>query len=348
MYRETTVAVVVPAYNEEGLVGTVIETVPDYVDRVYVVEDGSTDGTWREIRETASRVNERASGRNGFERRVVPIRHEENRGVGGAIKTGYLAAREDGIGVTAVMGGDAQMQPELLEGVIRPIVEGEADYVKGNRLLDGHYGTMPRFRYVGNRILTWLTRIASGYWSIGDPQNGYTAISLHALETAGIEDMYEFYGYCNDLLVRLNVAGLRVLDVPRPANYGEEESHISYRSYIPRVSGMLFRNFLWRLRAKHLSDGVHPVAVLYGTAGATGVAGLVRAARSDGGPLSILSRAVAALALSAVFLLGAMLLDYSHESYLDDRATVEAEASGYDGDDDDDDAAAVSAPVGQD
>ncbi|MFC6755532.1 glycosyltransferase family 2 protein [Halomicroarcula sp. GCM10025894] len=241
-YDGATVAVVVPAYNESGLVGGVIETVPDYVDRVYVVEDGSTDDTWDEIRVTARRINAEATSEGAFDRRVVPIRHEENRGVGGAIKTGYLAARDDRIDVTAVMGGDAQMRPELLAGVIDPIVADEADYVKGNRLLNAdHREGMPRFRYVGNRILTWLTRIASGYWTIGDPQNGYTAISLHALETAGIEEMYEYYGYCNDLLVRCNVAGLRVMDIPRPANYGEEESHIDYRSYVPKVSVMLFR-----------------------------------------------------------------------------------------------------------
>ncbi|QIO24362.1 glycosyltransferase family 2 protein [Haloarcula sp. JP-L23] len=320
MYRDATVAVVVPAYNEEGFVGETIATIPGYVDRIYAVEDGSTDGTWEEICRTAERINAASASRNGFSRRVVPIRHDANRGVGGAIKTGYLAAREDGIDVTAVMGGDAQMQPELLEGVIRPVVEGEADYVKGNRLLnEAHQSGMPRFRYVGNRILTWLTRIASGYWTIGDPQNGYTAISLHALEEAGIEDMYEYYGYCNDLLVRLNVAGLRVVDVPRPANYGDEESHIAYRSYIPKVSGMLLRNYLWRLRTKHLYEGPYSMLALFAAAATTVLGGVVDTIRSDRSLLEALPRLLGSLLVGTVFLVGALLVDRDYEQHLDDR-----------------------------
>jgi len=316
MYGDATVAVVVPAYNEAGLVGSVIETVPAYVDRVYVVEDGSTDDTWEEIRRTARRVNAETSPEGPFDRRVVPIRHDENRGVGGAIKTGYLAARDDRIDVTAVMGGDAQMRPELLEGVVGPVVDGAADYVKGNRLLDAdHREGMPAFRYVGNRILTWLTRIASGYWTVGDPQNGYTAISLQALETAGIEEMYEYYGYCNDLLVRLSVAGQRVLDVPRPANYGEEESHIDYTSYIPRVSVMLLRGFLWRLWRKHVLADPHPMVALYGGSAAAVCYGVVRALRDEASGPGL----VASLLVSALFLVGALVLDQAHDGSLDRR-----------------------------
>ncbi|MBX0285453.1 glycosyltransferase family 2 protein [Halomicroarcula sp. F28] len=317
-YDGATVAVVVPAYNESGLVGGVIETVPDYVDRVYVVEDGSTDDTWAEIRTTAKRINAESPSGGEFDRRVVPIRHEENRGVGGAIKTGYLAARDDRIDVTAVMGGDAQMRPELLAGVIDPIVADEADYVKGNRLLNAdHREGMPRFRYVGNRILTWLTRIASGYWTIGDPQNGYTAISLHALETAGIEEMYEYYGYCNDLLVRCNVAGLRVMDVPRPANYGEEESHIDYRSYVPKVSVMLFRGFLRRLWRKHVRADPHPMVGLYGASAAGALYAAHRAVRSEG--TSGLGRAAVVLLTAGLCLVAALTLDRNHDAALGRR-----------------------------
>ena len=317
-YDGATVAVVVPAYNESGLVGRVIETVPDYVDRVYVVEDGSTDDTWAEIRAAARRVNAEAARADGFDRRVVPIRHEVNRGVGGAIKTGYLAARDDDIDVTAVMGGDAQMRPELLAGVIDPVVAGEADYVKGNRLLDAdHREGMPRFRYVGNRVLTWLTRIASGYWTIGDPQNGYTAISQDALETAGIEEMYEYYGYCNDLLVRCNVAGLRVMDVPRPANYGDEESHIDYRSYVPKVSVMLFRGFLRRLWRKHVRADPHPMAGLYAASAGAGLYAARRAVRrrDDGG----LGAALLALLTAGLCLVAALALDRNHDAALGRR-----------------------------
>jgi glycosyltransferase involved in cell wall biosynthesis len=281
MYTDHTIAVVVPAYNESGFVGDVIETLPPFVDRVYVIDDQSTDDTWQEITDTAEAVNDSVTatdGGAGFDRRVVPIQHEENRGVGGAIKTGYLRARDDEIDVTAVMGGDGQMDPTLLERIIAPVVDGEADYVKGNRLVnETDHEEMPRFRLVGNRILTLLTKIASGYWRVGDPQMGYTAISLDALHDADIESMYEFYGYCNDLLVRLNVTNHTVVDVPSPLNYGDEHSDISYITYIPRVSLMLLRTFLWRLwSGRRTAKGVS-VLTLY-VAGAVGTVGSLVAA----------------------------------------------------------------------
>jgi len=316
MYDDHTVGVVIPAYNETGFVGDVLETVPDYVDRIYPVDDCSTDGTWAEIKDAAARVDGdsavtndasgvagdhrsateprsdggvqssgngtvqgtvedgthvdaesavealpddldfspatagAAGGTNegGFRRCVVPIRHEENRGVGGAIKTGYQRARADRIDVTVVMGGDGQMDPDWMADLIEPVVDGRAEYAKGNRLiLEEHHETMPRHRVVGNHTLTILTKIATGYWSVGDPQNGYTAISLEALDTAGIDELYEFFGYCNDLLIRLSTENLRVADVPCPLTYADEESHITYSTYVPRVSGMLLRSFLRRL-----------------------------------------------------------------------------------------------------
>ncbi|MEA1931133.1 MAG: glycosyltransferase family 2 protein [Euryarchaeota archaeon] len=285
MYNDHTVAVVVPAYNESGFVGDVIDTLPAFVDRAYVIDDQSTDDTWDEITEVAERVNDSVTATDGgasFEQRVVPIQHDENRGVGGAIKTGYLRARDDEIDVTAVMGGDGQMDPTILERIIEPIVDGEADYAKGNRLVyETDHEEMPRFRLLGNRLLTLLTKIASGYWRVGDPQMGYTAISLDALQEADIEGMYEFYGYCNDLLVRLNVTGHRVADVPSPLNYGDEHSDINYLTYIPRVSVMLLRTFLWRLWSGRRTAAGVSVLTLY-VAGAVGTLGsLVAALRNE-------------------------------------------------------------------
>ena len=327
MYQDTTISVVVPAYNEAGFVGDVIDSVPAFVDRIYPVDDASTDGTWEEIREHAARQNAPTPelvGDGGTQRRVVPIRHSENRGVGGAIKTGYQRAVADGVEVVTVMGGDGQMDPAVIERIIEPVVDGRADYAKGNRLLQGdHHDSMPAFRYVGNVVLTYLTRIASGYWEIGDPQNGYTAISAAAIRRADIDEMYEFYGYCNDLLVRLNVADMRVVDVPTPAVYGDEESHIEYSTYIPRVSGMLLRNFLWRLRAKYLADRPHPVALCY-LLGAGGLAGGV-----GGTLLTPLTEraapAVAALTVGLCLLLVAMVLDKRSNDHL---TSVAATTSG--------------------
>ncbi|WP_440005640.1 glycosyltransferase family 2 protein [Halomicrococcus sp. SG-WS-1] len=306
MYEDKTVAVVVPAYNEEAFVGGVIDTVPDFVDRVYAVDDCSTDDTWAEITARADDDRERvgalvdgagevdvaddADGRqvesdggvaNGP--RVVPIRHRRNRGVGAAIKTGYCAARDDGMDVTAVMAGDGQMDPAMLERVVEPVVDGRADYAKGDRLSYPEYrGEMSGWRSFGNWLLTYLTKVASGYWGVVDPQNGYTAISLRALEAVDVEDVYDDYGFANALLVRLNVAGMRVADVAMPAVYGDEESHIRYATFVPKLSALLAHNFLWRLKTKYLVRDCHPLAFLYGL-GAVGTgAGLVAALRRGG------------------------------------------------------------------
>ncbi|SIS03017.1 glycosyltransferase family 2 protein [Natronorubrum thiooxidans] len=293
MYRGHTVAVVVPAYNEEGFVGEVLETVPDYVDRIYAIDDDSSDGTWAEIRCAAAVLNEIEGGSDrlptvtttnrgpGTTNRVVPIQHETNRGVGGAIKTGYVKACDDVIDITAVMGGDGQMDPDLLSRFLDPIVEREVDYTKGNRLLYPEYRRdMSAWRLFGNSILSYLTKMASGYWKMMDPQNGYTAISLDALQTIDLDGMYEDYGYCNDLLVKLNVEEMRVADVPMPAVYGDEESGIQYSTYIPKVSGMLFRNFCWRLRTRYLASGFNPLVLGYIFGVFVSLAGAVSGARA--------------------------------------------------------------------
>ena len=292
MYRNKTVGAVIPAYNEEPHIGEVIETLPEFVDRAYVVDDDSTDGTWAEIERHAEAVNEPppedppvTDGGVALDPRIVPIQHDDNRGVGGAIKTGYLHALDDGIDVTAVIAGDGQTQPDIVERIVAPVAEGTAGYAKGNRLLGRDRDDMPRLRQVGNFVLTFITKIASGYWKLMDPQNGSTAISHEALDRVDIEEMYEDYGYCNDLLIRLNANGVRVADVSRRAVYEDETSHIEYRTYVPKVSALLLRGFLRRLRTKYLVRDFHPLPLLYylGALGAGSglVAALARLLRSD-------------------------------------------------------------------
>jgi len=178
MLEGSSVAVVVPAHDEEELIGTTLAGVPDFVDRIYVVDDGSRDATVERAR---------AAG----DERVEVISHDTRRGVGAAIVTGYKRAAADGYDVTCVMAGDNQMDPEDLETLATPIVRGELDYAKANRLVTGEAWTLiPRTRYLGNAVLSMLTKIASGYWHVADSQSGYTAISRQMLKVLDLDRVY--------------------------------------------------------------------------------------------------------------------------------------------------------------
>lgn len=271
MYERKTVGVVVTAYNEAGHVGEVIDTVPEFVDRTYVVDDCSTDDTWSVVRRHAERANSTelsapvADGGADFTPPVVTIRHEENRGYGAAVKTGYRRALEDDIDVVAVMNGDGQMDPDILDRIVDPVATDVADYAKGNRLLSPtHWEQMSRWRLTGNALLTLLTKFASGYWKTMDTQNGYTAISADALHRIDLDRLYDEHGFLNHLLTELNAVDARVADVEMTARYGDEESSIRYRTFVPNLSMLLLRLFLRRLLVKHLLTDFHPMIFLYG------------------------------------------------------------------------------------
>jgi len=252
-YRGKTIAIVVPAYNEERLIGETLRSIPEYVDRVFVVDDASRDRTADIALDFARR-----------DPRITCISHSANKGVGAAIVTGYKKALEEGMDITAVMAGDNQMDPKYLPSLLDPIVEGRADYTKGNRLMSAEFREgMSAWRSFGNIILTFLTKMASGYWQLMDPQNGYTAISREALERINPDTIYPWYGYCNDLLVKLNVFGFKVADVVMPARYGKEKSKIRYGKYIFKVSWLLLRDFLWRLKTKYIWFSFHPLVLFY-------------------------------------------------------------------------------------
>ena len=192
------------------------------------------------------------------------LTHEENKGVGAAIVTGYKQALEEGIDIAAVMAGDNQMDPSFLPDLLNPIVEKRADYTLGNRLMSPDYRHgMSKWRFFGNAVLTLLTKIASGYWQMMDPQNGYTAISKRALERINLDGVYPRYGYCNDILINLNIWGFRVRNIPHPARYGAEKSGIHYTSYIVKVSHLLLSRFLWRLKMKYVMLSFHPLVFFY-------------------------------------------------------------------------------------
>jgi len=258
VFEDKTVAVVVPAYNEETQIAGVLATMPDFVDCVIVVDDSSTDATGQVVLDHIA-----GEGDGG---RTVLLGHERNLGVGSAVVTGYVEALRREIDVTAVMAGDGQMDPDELVLLVGPVARGQADYAKGNRLFyGGAWETIPRHRFLGNAFLSMLTKIASGYWHVADSQSGYTAISLEALQTIELQDVYRSYGYPNDLLVRLNVYDFRVADVAiRPVYDVGERSKMKLWKVVPTMTWLILKRFCWRLTRKYVIHDFHPLVFFYG------------------------------------------------------------------------------------
>lgn len=256
MYRGHSIAVVVPAYNEEELITLTLATMPEWVDRVVVIDDASSDATVERVESWCEEHPDSS---------VVLVQHESNQGVGGAIATGYLWVRDQGLDVAVVMAGDAQMDPDDLPDLLDPVVEGRADYAKGNRLFTGDaWNVIPRVRYLGNSMLSLLTKIASGYWQVADSQCGYTAIGRQALEVLDWSATYRRFGQPNDLLVRLNVYNMRVVDVPVKPIYGiGEKSGIKPLRMIPRLAFLLLRLFTYRMIHKYVIRDFHPLVFFY-------------------------------------------------------------------------------------
>jgi len=252
MLEGKTVAVVVPAYNEERLIAETIAGIPEFVDRVFVVDDKSRDATAERAR--ASR-----------DPRVEVLVHEKNQGVGAAIVTGYKRALAERVDVTAVMAGDNQMDPAELEALVGPVARGELDYAKANRLFTGQaWQQIPRHRYLGNAVLSLFTKVASGYWHVADSQAGYTAVGLPMLELLDLDRIYRSYGFPNDMLVHLNVWNARVRDIPSRPIYGVgEKSGIKVRKVVPRISWLLTKGFFWRMREKYVIRDFHPLVFFY-------------------------------------------------------------------------------------
>jgi glycosyltransferase involved in cell wall biosynthesis len=254
MYRDKTIAVIIPAYNEEKLIGKVLESMPGFVDHIVVVDDTSCD-----------RTGEVVKSHQREEERITYIQHTKNQGVGGAIVTGYKWARDNGIDISVVMAGDAQMDPKDLPRLLDPVVDGRTDYSKGNRLFTGQaWRVIPKIRYLGNAVLSFLTKIASGYWHVADSQSGYGAVALEVLRTIDLDTIYKRYGMPNDFLVRLNVYHFRVRDVSVNPIYGlGERSGIKLYKIVFTLPALLLKLFLWRLKEKYIIRDFHPLVLFY-------------------------------------------------------------------------------------
>ena len=301
MLNNKSIAVVIPAYNEAKQIGMVIDTMPDFVDRLVIVNDNSKDNTSGAVSKYIDALGKRALPENNKtitekniyntaeeviekhnkleinyfpeseiihdneNNRIVLINLKKNSGVGAAIARGYKWAKDSNIDCTAVMAGDGQMDPGELLSICKPVVEDGIDYVKGNRLTHrSAKSLMPRTRFFGNSILSILTKIASGYWHISDTQSGYTAISNTALNAINLYKIYPRYGMPNDILVKLNIAlcTIKEIGIKPVYNIGEKSKMRVFNVVLP-ISWLLFRSFFKRLWRKYLFRDFHPLFILY-------------------------------------------------------------------------------------
>jgi dolichol-phosphate mannosyltransferase len=249
MFRDARVHVVIPAYNVAPHIGDVLAGLPDFVDAVTVVDDGSIDGTADAVTRAGNH-------------RVTLLQSPANEGVGGAMVRGFRHALAQGEGVIVKMDGDGQMDPADLPRLLAPVVDGQCEYAKGNRFLRSReLDVMPRARLAGNFVLTFLTKLASGYWNVFDPQNGYLAIASGTLRLLDLDRLSRRYFFENDMLINLNIFDARVRDVAMPSRYGVERSSLRLGRVLWSFPYHLFRGYWYRFYRKHVLRDFSPVAL---------------------------------------------------------------------------------------
>jgi len=256
MYKGKKISLVIPAYNESKLIIPTLENIPEVIDKVYVVDDCSTDNMADVVRESSKNDS-----------RIELISHSENQGPGGAIITGYKKSSEDNYDITVVIGGDFQMPLDEVESFLEPIIKGEADYTKGNRFMLGGNAMedMPKLRLVANTLISMLTKIASGLYKLFDVVDGYTALTKRGIDLINWDKAWKGYGYPMDFLIRMSAYNLIVKDVPRTAIYipGERQSQIKGIRYALKVAPMLLKGFFWRLFIRYIIRDFHPLIFFY-------------------------------------------------------------------------------------
>lgn len=302
MLNDKTIAVVIPAYNEEKQISDVIYGLPEYIDKIVVVNDGSVDNTEQVVlgliandesqvpeikkppRIEPSKFNyadillqEADDNESNFlprykllnkspeKDRIVLLTLLKNSGVGSAVSVGYKWSKDYNIDCIVKIDGDGQMDPGEIYSICSPVTLGDADYVKGNRLIHkSSRVVIPRVRFVGNSILSILTKVASGYWHVSDTQTAFTAISNEALKKVDLVKLYKKYGYPNDMLVKLNIAGCTIREVGiKPIYDVGEKSKMKILKVIPRISWLLLKSFFKRIWSKYLFRNFHPLFILY-------------------------------------------------------------------------------------
>lgn len=245
-----TLALVLPAHNEAVHIGAVLRSLPAWVDRVIVVDDASTDGTAN----AASAVGDP---------RVRVVSHDTNRGVGAAMRTGYFAALEEGFDLVGKMDADGQMLASELERLVEPFALGMAEYTKGNRFyFPGGTAGMPVHRGFGNTALTFMSKLASGYWHVYDSQCGFTVVRAEFLRLMDLDRLPDGYFFENAMLIGLNALNARVIDVPTSTVYGSENSGVSIGRVLVSFPPKLLSGGVRRFWRKHLVTDFGPIGAL--------------------------------------------------------------------------------------
>ncbi|NLD61202.1 glycosyltransferase family 2 protein [Candidatus Sumerlaeota bacterium] len=252
MLHDLKIVVLIPCYKVERHIADVVASVPAFVDRIIAVVDGSPDGSLAILQSLSCE-------------RLLIISHEQNLGLGAAMATGYKEALKEGADIVVKLDGDGQMQPKYLESLIDPIANNLCDYAKGNRFRHTRaLSSMPKIRLLGSIGLTFLTKMASGYWNVTDPQNGYVAIAgsfLGALDFDRLSRRRFFFE--NEMLIQLNVEEARVLDVPIPAIYADEKSTMSIQNVLLTFPVLLIKGYFWRLFQRFIVRDFSLIAPLY-------------------------------------------------------------------------------------
>ncbi len=253
MYRKHKIAISVPAYNEESLIRKTLETIPLFVDLIVVVDDKSKDKTVDEIKKVIKK-----------DKRINLIAADENVGLGHTVIKGHEFAAKKQVEIIVVMAGDNQMDPQYLPKLLDALIDNSIDYTKGNRFFHRQdLKKMPLFRLIGNILLTFISKFCTGYWSISDPINGYTALKVETYKKIDVSQIASRYGFEPSLLIELSLIDAKVKDVFIPARYGTEKSKVNLLSDPIKVIKTFFNGYVRRIFFKYTLYNFHPIALFY-------------------------------------------------------------------------------------
>jgi glycosyltransferase involved in cell wall biosynthesis len=240
-FRKFNIAAVIPAYRVEREIEAVLHELPSYLKYIIVVDDASPD-----------RTSELAAALVKRDRRIVLIRHEKNQGVGGAMVSGFRKALELGAQIIVKIDGDGQMDVSHLPALLTPLIDGQADYAKGNRFRDfAALRQMPLVRRIGNMGLGFLSKAATGYWNLFDPTNGFLAIRAETLALLPLDQIDRTYYFETSMLANLYLLGAVVKDVPMPALYKGEVSSLVIHRVLFEFPAKLFVTLIRRIALKN-------------------------------------------------------------------------------------------------